>query len=78
MWTTFADLAFHGGTTVRNHLESRHADKFHSSNSTQHTLNCILTSNRYPVGYSEEITRRIAEFVARDYHYTPTCLHSNN
>ena len=61
----FTDLAFHGGTTpMRNHLVNKYPNKI--SEGSQRTLDLFVTSRRCPADHTEEITRRIAEFIARD------------
>lgn len=65
-------LAYHGGTSsMQSHLLSQHPDKYQasadsSSTSKNRTMSDFVVSKKCPTARSTEITRRIAEMVARD------------
>ena len=64
-------LAYHGGTTsMQSHLSSHHPDKYAGESSkesqSQRKLDSFVHAKKCPAERAEEITRRIAEMVARD------------
>ena len=63
-------LAYHGGTTsMQSHLSSHHPDKYGESSKgsgSQCKLDSFVRPKKCPAERAEEITRRIAEMVARD------------
>ena len=64
-------LAYHGGTTsMQSHLSSHHPDKYAGESSkesqSQRKLDSFVHAKKCPAERAEEITRRIAEVVARD------------
>ena len=63
-------LAYYGGTTsMLSHLSSHHPDKYDESSKgsgSQCELDSFVCAKKCPAECAEEITRRIAEMVARD------------
>ena len=63
-------LAYHGGTTsLKNHLTSRHPDKYQEKagpSHQQHSLESFVRSTKCSAERAEAITQRIVEMVARD------------
>ncbi len=62
-------LAYHGGTTsMQSHLSSHHPDKYageSKGSGSQRKLDSFMRAKKCPAERAEEITRRIAEMVAR-------------